>query len=630
MQSTTNLTRTLLALVIIFVAGFATRVAAQQQLLFPGRGANLGTSHYWVVNEFSEGPNILDLKIRRWDADLDRWTSRKDGITQAKYDADPTNDKHLTYGVPLYAPVSGEIISCWRNAPDNPQPDVKLPEVTGENGARRISAAGNHVSIRTAEGNVVFIAHLQPDTLPPGLCPNAMALMNDANDRTGSFPTEAVIPAGSRPQVQQNDFIGLAGNSGNSEGPHFHISFAPLNGFTKGNDMAMPFYGAWAQNHDSLVNVNPAAWSKLAPGAITSAAGNSLILPSPFLRRDDATGGAVSEVAAPTWVANVGAVTAVRDGAGDLKLNTWGVNSSGVITPDSEEVAGAATQVAVEHPGLTRDVVTAMRDSNGDLKLIAWDILQSGGIVRKGDELAGAVTKVAMTRVPTGGIGVITAVRLGTGELKLIAWEVTTDKQFIRRGEATAGAVTEVAVTRVVEGFTGVVTATRGANGNLKLISWDVTPSLQIIKKAEAEAGAVTAVTTATVRVANFKEMVVTAVRLTDGNLKLIAWEVDANGQLTRRGEVLGGAISKLALTHPQDNDLVTTVRDGASNLKLIAWEVSATGEIQRQGDTWDGAVTQVAISDKLTVGGKPFLVGAFRLNDGNLKTITWELNLNQ
>ena len=646
--------KVLFAFAAVMALGFAKVAAAQDKVLFPGRGADLGAGHYWVVDEFSEGAYTLDLKVMRWNAEANKWTRLTNKTSQDEYDMNPTNDKHLAYGLHLYAPVDGQIIACWRNAPENPVPGQKLTGI-----GVTIPSPGNHIAIATNDGKVILMAHFQPGTVPSSLCPFNDTYLIDGTNKDGSIPVETLIPEAMRPHVGINDYVGDVGNSGNADGPHLHIHLKPLYGTTTGDPEPIPFYAAWAQ---SKVNggASATAWYKLDPQAITSSDGPSLILPSPFLRRGDEGAGPVSEVAitgeacsgytpacvrrtmAIEKVSGVGAITALRDDSGDLKLTTWGVTASGEIERKLDASAGSVTDIALAHPGLTRDVVTALRDGNGNLKLISWDVLSpSGSIVRKGQAAAGAVERIAMTGSPRG-VGVITAVRGSNDELKLIAWEVTQSKNFIRRGDAAGGTSSEVAIARVDQGrsaadddagapgqFTGVVTASRDGSGNLKLIAWEVTPGMEFIRRGEASAGSVhgpVAITSA--RVAISRELLLTALRTEDGNLKMIAWEINAQGELERKGEANGGAIGRLDLVSMSGNDVVAAVRDGNDNLKLIAWEVSADGRVERQGDAAAGGVSQVALSSKITIDGKKFLVGAFRDENGNLKNIAWELNL--
>ncbi|MFC4158437.1 hypothetical protein [Chitinimonas lacunae] len=265
---------------------------ADEKYLFPARGTDLGAGHYWVVDEFSEGPYILDLKIRRWDATTQAWTSRKDGITAAEYQAAPSNDKHLTFGMPLYAPIEGEVISCWRNNPDNPKPGEKLDAVNGSgvNVPKTIFTSGNHMIIKTPGGRAFLVAHMQQGTVPAALCPKHSVYATDVTVRLPSvcpdtgkpstgFPQDSYIPEGQRPKVKKGQFIGRAGNSGNSTGPHIHIHAVPLSGNNTCPAVAMPFYNAWRQDLASNAPANPGAWEKLNGSAITDSVGNSLILP---------------------------------------------------------------------------------------------------------------------------------------------------------------------------------------------------------------------------------------------------------------------------------------------------------------------------------------------------------------
>lgn len=641
-------------LALAFLAGLVAPgpADAQDEHLFPGRGSSLGPGQWWSVSEFSEGANILDLHVRRWDAELNRWTRRRPGISQADYDAAKTNDKHLAYGLPLYAPVDGEIISCWRNAPDNPVPGEKRPDVVGSGSSqpKRISLSANHVLIHTGDGNDVLVAHLKPGSVPSALCPHDGDLLQDATNKDADgYLVETFIPAGSRPLVRRNDFVGQVGNSGNSGGPHVHIHISP----PTGSAIPFLFYGAW---HQPLESTQPSStgWQRLdrralnckqfitnADGDQVCTDGQALIWPSPFLRRGEASAGAVTEVAVESAGENV--VTAVRDGSGNLKLIGWSVSSAGAIERRGEASAGAATRIALAHPGLTRDLVTALADDAGNLKLIGWDVSQGGSITRRGQASAGAVDRIAMTRSPIG-LGVVTAVRTASGDLKLIVWETQNGaREIVRRGEASAGAIGDVAIASVVDGrgrgqssperFTGVVTAVRDGAGNLKLIAWEMSPSKQLVRRGDASAGRVGAVSIATVRVSNLREVLVTAVRDADGNLRVIGWEIDAAGNLTRRDTEAAGPVGDFVVHRmPQPGgrsplDLVVVLRDASGDLKIVGWEVDASGRLRRQGDVAAGAVRAVSAVD-LTRSGRTHLVGAFRIGSGELKLIDWEVNL--
>jgi len=91
------------------------------------------------------------------------------------------------YGVPVVAPVSGEVVEVTDGVADS-MPGVV--DVTA-------NAYGNHVVIRPEQGGFLFVAHLQP----------------------GSISVEK----GS--DVEEGEVIGRCGNSGNTTGPHVHVHY---------------------------------------------------------------------------------------------------------------------------------------------------------------------------------------------------------------------------------------------------------------------------------------------------------------------------------------------------------------------------------------------------------------------
>src|SRR4051794_25832354 len=77
-------------------------------------------------------------------------------------------------------------------------------------------------------------------------------------------------------------------------------------------------------------------------------------------------------------------LTAVRTGAGTLKLINWGTGDGVSRISDSGNQAGEVSAIAVTR-NLNR-TVTAVRDGNGNLKLISWnDGLGQGNIARLAD-----------------------------------------------------------------------------------------------------------------------------------------------------------------------------------------------------------------------------------------------------
>jgi hypothetical protein len=73
----------------------------------------------------------------------------------------------------------------------------------------------------------------------------------------------------------------------------------------------------------------------------------------------------------------------------------------------------------------------------------------------------------------------------------------------------------------------------------------------------------------------------------TDSNrLRLVAWHVDADGQLQRKDEIEGlGTIYEVAAVNLGFGLVATTVKTSDLNLKTIIWQVNSAGQFTRKGD---------------------------------------------
>ncbi|MEI6408035.1 MAG: peptidoglycan DD-metalloendopeptidase family protein [Bacteroidota bacterium] len=106
---------------------------------------------------------------------------------------DGTENVHMrVWGKPVYAMADGVVKEFVNIVPNNPKPGQKADFSPYTNGG-----AGNHFYIQHGE-NIALYAHMQKGSLNPAL-----------------MQVGAVVHAG--------DFLGLAGNSGNSDGPHLHV-----------------------------------------------------------------------------------------------------------------------------------------------------------------------------------------------------------------------------------------------------------------------------------------------------------------------------------------------------------------------------------------------------------------------
>ncbi|HSC53502.1 MAG TPA: peptidoglycan DD-metalloendopeptidase family protein [Phnomibacter sp.] len=126
----------------------------------------------------------------------DAWSDLKAGKTDwAK------NENYRIWGRPIYAMADGVVLQFDNKIPNNWKPDgtdAGLKKQKDELwGSFTYGGGGNHFYIR--HGNLVALyAHMQKDSL------NTKFTKNGAT-------------------VKKGDFLGLAGNSGNSTGPHTHV-----------------------------------------------------------------------------------------------------------------------------------------------------------------------------------------------------------------------------------------------------------------------------------------------------------------------------------------------------------------------------------------------------------------------
>jgi len=235
---------------------------------FPGRAEDLPPGHYWYFsNVHAGGSKALDLVGVRFDNNLDKWTRYRGNTPDA--DTEENSDS-IIYNTPVHAIADGEVIACWRNAPENPRP--------GESHAGRlstpktISRSANFLVVKSAnENKTVLYAHLKTGTVPPGLCPFNAQFMQNADDKDGGdYPVEAIVPAGQRAQIKQGQVIGRVGNAGASSGPHLHIDMSDVTGENEeGPSLPIKFHGAWTKSILATQDVTT-DWERLSAEELTT------------------------------------------------------------------------------------------------------------------------------------------------------------------------------------------------------------------------------------------------------------------------------------------------------------------------------------------------------------------------
>ena len=231
---------------------------------FPGRAENLKPGHYWYWGGKSHGgvqQNAYDMGLIRYDANYAAWSEKRPGLAPWTAEEDTINTDWLAYGQPVYALADGEVVRCWRNAPENSAPPSHHPGV--DSNPQTIAGGGNHLWVRHDNGEYALYAHFQPGTIPASACPKP-------NQFISNFPTEMDLPAGNRPHITKGQMIGLTGNSGSSSHPHVHIHLQnslPDSGMAN-NAVVLRFNKAWVKGTDTTPDL-VADWERLQGEELT-------------------------------------------------------------------------------------------------------------------------------------------------------------------------------------------------------------------------------------------------------------------------------------------------------------------------------------------------------------------------
>ena len=194
------------------LAGAAALSASASAAVFPMKSDDLGLTHRYKTGDHATGADQglgKDIGIVR-PIGNNKWSGLvSDG-------ADKTvNSNHLIYGKKVYAMVSGTVVNCWRNAPENAKAGTKDQDVLDF----YIGVGGNHVWIKTDDGVYAEHAHMIPGSISSAICPNNKTRFDKPSSSV--MPGEAAVLNGAK--ITKGQYLGLAGNSGNSTGPHLHV-----------------------------------------------------------------------------------------------------------------------------------------------------------------------------------------------------------------------------------------------------------------------------------------------------------------------------------------------------------------------------------------------------------------------
>jgi hypothetical protein len=303
-----------------------------------------------------------------------------------------------------------------------------------------------------------------------------------------------------------------------------------------------------------------------------------------------------SEVALAVFPQLSVAITAIRSPSGGrLRLDRWDIsgdlnsitwrNQTGTAAGEADHI----TIVALE-PDLA---VTAVRNGSGNLLLIVWRVESDGTISRLKVENAQAGEVDAISLVAFDSENVLAAVRNGSGHLQIIGFHISSDgkvDRWVKDGKA--GDISEVAVAALgdTRPYRHIVTAVRDGSDHLLVIAWRVSPEERTITRltdSGDQAGEASNLSLCVVRsLPSSEPTIVTVMRRGSGNLETICWKLlddpPAVPMLVRTGDSTNRADTKVQeLTDCCELDAgrmgmltAITAHDGTTRLWVSAVQV--------------------------------------------------------
>ena len=185
-----------------------------------------------------------------------------------------------------------------------------------------------------------------------------------------------------------------------------------------------------------------------------------------------------------------------------------------------------------------------------------------------------------------------------------------------------AGGVSEISA--VTGNGAMMVTAVRTTGGRLRLITWQLNSAGPVTRLGDSGDAAGPA---SHIDIARGDRFVV-ACRADDGRLRLISWDIDATGSaITRRGDSgnLAGGATRIRIVAMSGTLFVVACRTGEGILRLISWRLNPDGTFARLGDSASlaGAVSEIA----LTRLAADRVATSVRRANGTLRVIVWSVS---
>jgi murein DD-endopeptidase MepM/ murein hydrolase activator NlpD len=233
---------------------------------FPANARDLRIGEYWSGQSLTHAAGNSGSQLFAYDVGVvgcDPSSNAFSGLLPG------TNNSHNSdsriWGKPIYAVADGTVLEAENSVPNNPAPlswtsNADLQAKLAAQAANfwnkpqfKNPGAGNHFYLQHGD-HVVLYAHMQHGSLNP-------ALLNPGTP------------------VKRGQFLGLAGNAGNSTGPHLHFHAIKGTKPETGPLRPFPFRDMWVVESSAIKPPNPTGpWVKAADQGLPVV--NALVWPA--------------------------------------------------------------------------------------------------------------------------------------------------------------------------------------------------------------------------------------------------------------------------------------------------------------------------------------------------------------
>lgn len=204
---------------------------------FPAKASDLRIGEYWSGRAAAHAAGgslqafAYDMGVMAFDLVTHSWSDLLPGTDGTK------NEHSRIWGKPIYAMAAGKVVEFANDRSNNPKPGVDLSPPD--------PVEGNHFYLQHGD-ELVLYAHFIKGSL------NANLLFKGA-------------------QVKAGEFLGLAGNSGNSSGPHLHIHSIQATQPWQGPIRPLPFRNMYVIDRSALHPPDPSGpWVKVEDQGLPS------------------------------------------------------------------------------------------------------------------------------------------------------------------------------------------------------------------------------------------------------------------------------------------------------------------------------------------------------------------------